>query len=266
MRQYLEMLQYILSNGEEKNDRTGTGTISVFGYQTRFNLEKRFPLLTTKKIHLRSVVEELLFFLRGETNVRSLQERGVKIWDKWADEEGELGPIYGYQWRSWPTSDGKHVDQLKNVIDNIKKNPDSRRHIVNAWNVADLEKMALQPCHVLFQFNCSGEYLDCQMYQRSADTFLGVPFNIASYSLLTMMVAQETGRIPRHFVHTFGDLHLYKNHLEQANLQLTREPRQLPIIKIPEGSIDEIAHESTYEDFVLEEYNPHPKIPAPISV
>jgi len=266
MEQYLAMLRYILDKGEERSDRTGTGTLSVFGYQTRFDLRKGFPLITTKKLHLRSIVEELLWFIKGETNVRSLNERGVTIWDKWADEKGDLGPVYGYQWRSWPTTDGRYVDQLRQVIDQIKTNPDSRRHVVSAWNVGDLEKMALYPCHLLFQFNCVGEFLDCKMYQRSADTFLGVPFNIASYAILTMMVAQETGRTPRELITSFGDLHLYKNHIEQARLQLTREPKSLPRMTIPPGTVDEIAHNNTYTDFKLEGYDPHPHIKAQISV
>jgi thymidylate synthase len=266
MRQYLDLLRTILEKGEEKPDRTGTGTQSLFGYQMRFDLRKGFPLVTTKKLHTKSIVEELLWFLRGETNVKSLNNRGVTIWDEWADKNGDLGPIYGYQWRSWPTPDGKTIDQLKQVIDAIKINPYSRRHIVSAWNVADLPKMKLEPCHVLFQFNATDTYLDCQLYQRSADVFLGVPFNIASYALLTMMIAQETGKQARDFIHTLGDVHIYKNHRDQVHLQLTRDPRPLPTIKIPSGSLDEIAYNCIYEDFILENYDPHPHIRAPIAV
>ncbi|GIU68759.1 MAG: thymidylate synthase [Candidatus Pacearchaeota archaeon] len=266
MKEYLNLLRYILKNGKERKDRTGTGTISVFGYQTSYDLRNGFPLLTTKKMHFKSIVEELLWFLRGETNIKSLQERGVTIWDEWADENGNLGPIYGYQWRSWPSYDGKKIDQIKNVIEEIKKNPDSRRLVVSAWNVSDLEKMALPPCHVLFQFYCDENFLDCHLYQRSADAFLGVPFNIASYALLTKIVAQETGRTARKLIHSFGDLHIYKNHLEQVNIQLKRKPKKLPTLKIPNKSLDEIAFTCTYKDFILEGYDPHPAIKAPISV
>jgi thymidylate synthase len=272
MEQYLNLLRNILEKGEEKDDRTGTGTKSLFGYQMRFDLRKGFPLTTTKKLHIRSIVEELLWFIRGETNNNILNERGVKIWDEWADENGELGPVYGYQWRSWPTTDGNSIDQLNNKIEEIKNNPSSRRLIVSAWNVSDLHKMALEPCHLLFQFNAANNYLDCQMYQRSADTFLGVPFNIASYSLLTMMVAKETGRVARDFIHTFGDVHLYKNHIEQAKLQLTREPKELPKLILPEGLeenlnyVDFVANNCKYEDFKLEGYDAYPNIKAPIAV
>ena len=266
MRQYLNLLQYILDYGEDKSDRTGTGTKSVFGYQMRFDLREGFPLMTTKKIHTKSVIQELLWFLRGETNAKTLQEHGVKIWNEWADENGELGPVYGYQWRSWPAPDGRHIDQLAKALDLIKNKPDSRRIIVSAWNVADLEKMALQPCHVLFQFNCVGNNLDCQMYQRSCDVFLGVPFNIASYALLTEMVAQETGRQARHFIHTFGDVHIYNNHFEQVREQLSREPRNLPKLVLPHGTVNEIAYGCSHEDFRFEGYDPYPSIVAPIAV
>ena len=263
MRQYLDLLDHVLTTGTAKGDRTGTGTLSVFGYQMRFDLAAGFPALTTKKIHLKSVVGELLWFLRGDTNVKWLQDNGVTIWDEWADADGELGPVYGYQWRSWPAPDGRHVDQIAQVIEQIKQNPDSRRHIVNAWNVADIEKMALPPCHTMFQFYVADGKLSCQLYQRSADIFLGVPFNIASYALLTHMVAQVTGLEPGDFVHTLGDAHLYLNHLEQAKLQLTREPRPLPALRLtPRDSID--AYEIA--DVVLEGYDPHPSIKAPIAV
>ncbi|MGH3464503.1 MAG: thymidylate synthase [Kribbellaceae bacterium] len=263
MRQYLDLLDHVLTTGTAKGDRTGTGTLSVFGYQMRFDLAAGFPALTTKKIHLKSVVGELLWFLRGDTNVKWLQDNGVTIWDEWADADGELGPVYGYQWRSWPAPDGRHVDQIAQVIEQIKQNPDSRRHIVNAWNVADIEKMALPPCHTMFQFYVADGQLSCQLYQRSADIFLGVPFNIASYALLTHMVAQVTGLEPGDFVHTLGDAHLYLNHLEQAKLQLTREPRPLPALRLtPRDSID--AYEIA--DVVLEGYDPHPSIKAPIAV
>ena len=263
MRQYLDLLDHVLTTGTAKGDRTGTGTLSVFGYQMRFDLAAGFPALTTKKIHLKSVVGELLWFLRGDTNVKWLQDNGVTIWDEWADADGELGPLYGYQWRSWPAPDGRHVDQIAQVIEQIKQNPDSRRHIVNAWNVADIEKMALPPCHTMFQFYVADGKLSCQLYQRSADIFLGVPFNIASYALLTHMVAQVTGLEPGDFVHTLGDAHLYLNHLEQAKLQLSREPRPLPALRLtPRDSID--AYEIA--DVVLEGYDPHPSIKAPIAV
>jgi thymidylate synthase len=263
VRQYLDLLDHVLTTGTAKGDRTGTGTLSVFGYQMRFDLAAGFPALTTKKIHLKSVVGELLWFLRGDTNVKWLQDNGVTIWDEWADADGELGPVYGYQWRSWPAPDGRHVDQIAQVIRQIRQSPDSRRHIVNAWNVADIEKMALPPCHTMFQFYVADGKLSCQLYQRSADIFLGVPFNIASYALLTHMVAQVTGLEPGDFVHTLGDAHLYLNHLEQAKLQLIREPRPLPALRLtPRDSID--AYEIA--DVVLEGYDPHPSIKAPIAV
>jgi thymidylate synthase len=264
MRQYLDLLQHILDHGVEKRDRTGTGTLSVFGYQMRFDLTQGFPLLTTKKLHTRSIFQELLWFLRGDTNVRWLQERGVTIWDEWADENGELGPVYGYQWRSWPARDGGTIDQIARLVEGIKKDPDSRRHIVSAWNVADLDVMKLPPCHALFQFWVAEGRLSCQLYQRSADVFLGVPFNIASYALLTMMVAQACDLQAAEFVHTLGDAHLYLNHLEQARLQLTREPRPLPRMLLnPEVRS---LFDFEYEDFRLEGYDPHPAIKAPISV
>ena len=264
MRQYLSLLQQILDEGRPKNDRTGTGTLSIFGYQMRFDLAEGFPLVTTKKLHLKSIIHELLWFLRGDTNARSLNEVGVRIWDEWAGPDGDLGPIYGYQWRSWPAPDGRHIDQIAQVIDSIRRTPHSRRLIVSAWNVADLPRMALAPCHVLFQFYVADGRLSCQLYQRSADAFLGVPFNIASYSLLTLMVAQVTGLEPGDFVHTFGDAHLYQNHLEQARLQLTREPRPLPRIELNREitSLDAFR----YEDFRLVGYEPHPHIPAPVAV
>lgn len=264
MKQYLDLLRYVLANGVRKTDRTGTGTISIFGYQMRFNLDDGFPLMTTKKLHVRSIIHELLWFLRGDTNIRYLHENKVTIWDEWADENGELGPIYGYQWRSWPTADGRHIDQIANVIQSIKENPDSRRHVVSAWNVGELEKMALPPCHILFQFYVANGRLSCQMYQRSADIFLGVPFNIASYSLLLMMVAHVTGYKPGEFIHTFGDAHIYLNHLEQVKLQLTREPYPLPqMILNPE--IKNI-FDFRYEDFQLINYQAHPHIKGDISV
>ncbi|MFV0463654.1 MAG: thymidylate synthase [Nostocoides sp.] len=270
MQQYLDLLDHVLTTGRDKADRTGTGTRSVFGYQMRFDLTAGFPVLTTKKLHLRSIIGELLWFLRGDTNVRWLQERGISIWDEWADENGELGPVYGYQWRSWPTPAGRHVDQIAQVVESIRTNPDSRRHLVSAWNVADVDQMALPPCHTMFQFYVSpaggdGQpaRLSCQLYQRSADIFLGVPFNIASYALLTMIVAEQTGLAVGDFVHTLGDAHLYRNHLDQARLQLTRDPKPLPTMKITaRGSID--AHE--LEDFELIGYDAYPTIKAPISV
>ena len=264
MRQYLELLRHILDEGVEKQDRTGTGTLSVFGAQMRFDLAQGFPLLTTKKLHLRSIIHELLWFLSGSTNARELQTHGVTIWDEWADPNGELGPIYGYQWRSWPTPEGGHVDQITRVVEQVRRDPDSRRHLVSAWNVADLEEMALQPCHVLFQFYVAGGRLSCQLYQRSADVFLGVPFNIASYALLTMMVAQVCELEPAEFIHTFGDAHLYKNHLEQARLQLTREPGSKPKMKL-NPAVRSI-FDFRYEDFSLSDYSPHPSISAPIAV
>ena len=264
MRQYLDLLDHVLKNGIEKSDRTGTGTISVFGYQMRFNLQEGFPLLTTKKLHLKSILHELLWFISGNTNIMYLKGNGVKIWDDWADADGNLGPVYGYQWRSWPAADGRKIDQLTSVIEQIKKSPDSRRHIVSAWNVGELEKMALPPCHILFQFYVAGGKLSCQMYQRSCDIFLGVPFNIASYSLLTLMIARVTGYKPGEFVHTLGDAHIYLNHVEQVKLQLTREPFKLPEINInPE--VKDITR-FRYEDFTLSHYVAHPHIPGDISV
>jgi len=264
MRAYLDLLQHILDHGVRKSDRTGTGTLSVFGYQMRFDLSQGFPLLTTKKLHLRSILHELLWFLSGDTNVRYLHEHGVTIWDEWADAEGNLGPVYGAQWRSWPTPDGGSIDQISRVVEQIRTNPDSRRHIVSAWNVADIDDMALPPCHALFQFWVAEGRLSCQLYQRSADVFLGVPFNIASYALLTMMVAQVCGLQAADFVHTLGDAHLYANHLEQARLQLTREPRPLPRMTIdPERTS---LFDFKYEDFTLSGYDPHPAIKAPIAV
>ena len=264
MRQYLDLMRHILEHGNRKHDRTGTGTLSVFGPQLRFDLQAGFPLLTTKKVHLKSIVHELLWFLKGETNTRYLKENGVSIWDEWADENGELGPVYGYQWRSWPAPDGRHIDQIAKVIDEIKSNPNSRRLIVSAWNVADLDKMALMPCHAFFQFYVADGKLSCQLYQRSADLFLGVPFNIASYALLTLMVAQVCGLKPGEFVHALGDTHLYLNHLEQAREQLTREPRKLPVMKL-NPAVRNI-FDFKYEDFTLEAYDPHPAIKAPVAV
>jgi thymidylate synthase len=264
MQQYLDLLQRILDEGVAKGDRTGTGTRSVFGHQMRFDLAEGFPLVTTKKLHLKSIVYELLWFLRGETNVRYLKEHGVSIWNEWADAEGELGPVYGYQWRSWPARGGESIDQISEVIEQIHANSDSRRLIVSAWNPADVPTMALPPCHLLFQFYVADGRLSCQMYQRSADVFLGVPFNIASYALLTMMVAQVTGYAPGDFVHTFGDAHLYDNHLEQAQLQLSREPRPLPTMRI-DPAVRSI-FDFEFEHFQLENYDPHPHIPAPVAV
>ncbi|HEV2719997.1 MAG TPA: thymidylate synthase [Thermoanaerobaculia bacterium] len=264
MQPYLDLVRDILDHGAKKSDRTGTGTLSVFGRQLRFDLGAGFPLLTTKKLHLRSIIYELLWFLRGDTNVRYLNENKVTIWDEWADADGELGPIYGYQWRSWPAADGRHIDQITSVIEQIRSNPDSRRHIVCAWNVADIDKMALAPCHALFQFYVADGRLSCQLYQRSADVFLGVPFNIASYALLTMMVAQVCGLQPGDFVHTFGDVHLYLNHVEQAGEQLSRAPRPLPSMKLnPEIKT---IFDFKFSDFTLENYDPHPAIKAPIAV
>ena len=264
MRAYLDLLRHILDNGVKKEDRTGTGTLSVFGHQMRFDLASGFPLVTTKKLHLRSIIHELLWFLSGSTNVKYLRDNGVTIWDEWADGNGELGPVYGFQWRHWKGADGRETDQIARVIDAIRINPDSRRHIVSAWNVADLERMALPPCHAFFQFYVAEGRLSCQMYQRSADVFLGVPFNIASYSLLVMMVAQVCDLQPGEFIHTLGDAHLYSNHLEQARLQLTREPRPLPQMHI-NPTVRSI-FDFRYEDFEVSNYDPHPGIKAPIAV
>jgi thymidylate synthase len=264
MQQYHQLLQHILDNGVEKQDRTGTGTISVFGYQMRFDLAKGFPMVTTKKLHLKSIIHELLWFLKGDTNIAYLKENGVSIWDEWANERGDLGPVYGHQWRSWTGADGQTFDQIKDVLHQLKTNPDSRRMIVNAWNVADLPKMALSPCHALFQFYVAHGKLSCQLYQRSADTFLGVPFNIASYALLTMMMAQVSGLEVGEFVHTFGDVHIYSNHVEQAKLQLSREPYPLPILKMNPEIKD--LFDFSFEDFVLENYQSHPHIKAPVAI
>jgi len=264
MRQYLNLLRRITEEGTIKNDRTGTGTVSIFGHQMRFNLEDGFPLLTTKKLHLKSIIYELLWFLKGDTNVRFLQEHGVRIWNEWADENGELGPVYGHQWRSWPDYNGGTIDQIKDVLSMIKNNPDSRRMIVSAWNVAEVNKMALPPCHTMFQFYVADGKLSLQLYQRSADTFLGVPFNIASYALLLMMTAQVTGLKPGEFIHTTGDTHIYMNHLEQVKLQLTREPRPLPTMRINPDVKD--LFDFKYEDFQLESYNPWPHIAGTVSV
>lgn len=264
MRQYLDLMEHVLKNGTEKSDRTGTGTISVFGHQMRFDLEKGFPVLTTKKLHLRSIIHELLWFLKGETNIQYLRDNGVTIWDEWANEKGELGPVYGSQWRSWPAADGRHIDQIQQVLDQIRKNPDSRRLIVSAWNVGEIDKMALPPCHAFFQFYVADGRLSCQLYQRSCDIFLGVPFNIASYALLTMMFAQVCGLRPGDFVWTGGDCHLYTNHIEQTKLQLSREPRSLPKLKINPDVKDLFAFK--YEDFELTDYDPHPHIKAPVAV
>ncbi len=264
MRQYLALLQHILDHGTEKTDRTGTGTKSVFGYQLRFDLQNGFPLVTTKKVHLKSIIHELLWFLKGETNIAYLKEHGVKIWDEWADEQGELGPVYGKQWRSWEGKNGIVVDQVSELINQIKKNPDSRRLIISAWNVADLPEMALMPCHTLFQFYVADGKLSCQLYQRSADVFLGVPFNIASYALLTMMIAQVCELKPGEFVHTFGDVHIYSNHMEQVTLQLSREPFPLPVMKL-NPAVNNI-FDFKFEDFTLEHYQSHPAIKAPVAV
>ncbi|MFM8242072.1 MAG: thymidylate synthase [Crocinitomicaceae bacterium] len=264
MKQYHNLLQHILDDGVKKEDRTGTGTLSVFGYQMRFNLEDGFPVLTTKKLHLRSIIHELLWFLKGETNINYLKENNVSIWDEWADSEGNLGPVYGYQWRSWPTADGRHIDQIKQVVHQLKNNPDSRRIIVSAWNVGEIENMKLPPCHAFFQFYVADGKLSCQLYQRSADTFLGVPFNIASYALLTMMMAQVCGLKAGDFVHTLGDAHLYLNHLDQAKLQLSRDFRPLPQMKINPDVTD--IFEFKFEDFELLNYDPHPHIKAAVAV
>jgi thymidylate synthase len=264
MKQYHDLLQHILDNGTKKEDRTGTGTVSVFGYQMRFDLNEGFPCLTTKKLHLRSIIHELLWFLKGDTNIQYLKENNVSIWDEWADEDGNLGPVYGSQWRSWPAADGRHIDQITQVLDQLKNNPDSRRIIVSAWNVGEIDKMALPPCHAFFQFYVADGKLSCQLYQRSADTFLGVPFNIASYALLTMMMAQVCGLKPGDFVHTLGDAHLYSNHLEQAKLQLTRDFRPLPQLKINPEIKD--LFDFKYEDFELVNYDPHPHIKAAVAI
>lgn len=264
MRQYLDLLKHILDHGVEKSDRTGTGTRSVFGYQMRFDLSDGFPMLTTKKLHLKSIIHELLWFLTGDTNIAYLRQHGVKIWDEWADEHGDLGPVYGHQWRFWPTPDGSSIDQISALIDNIKTDPDSRRHIVSAWNVADVQHMALPPCHALFQFYVGGGRLSCQLYQRSADVFLGVPFNIASYALLTMMVARVTGYEPGEFIHTFGDVHLYTNHFDQADEQLSRDPHSLPEMRI--NPVVNSIFKFTFEDFELINYHPHPHIKASVAV
>jgi thymidylate synthase len=264
MKQYLDLLSHVMEHGTEKKDRTGTGTISTFGYQMRFDLSERFPLMTTKRMHLRSIIHELLWFLCGDTNIRYLQENGVRIWNEWADADGNLGPVYGYQWRSWPAANGRTIDQISAVVSSLKNNPDSRRHIVSAWNVGEIENMALPPCHILFQFYVSDGRLSCQLYQRSADIFLGVPFNIASYSLLTLMMARVTGYQPGEFIHTLGDAHIYLNHIEQVKLQLTREPRTLPEMKLNPGVNDILAFR--YEDFTLTGYDPYPVIKAEISV
>ncbi|AEH53304.1 thymidylate synthase [Heyndrickxia coagulans 2-6] len=264
MKQYLDLCREVLENGVKKDDRTGTGTISVFGHQMRFHLQDGFPLLTTKKLHLKSIIYELLWMLKGDTNVKYLQENGVRIWNEWADENGDLGPVYGQQWRSWQTRDGRTIDQITQVIEQIKTNPDSRRLIVNAWNVGEIDRMALPPCHCFFQFYVANGKLSCQLYQRSADIFLGVPFNIASYALLTMMVAQVTGLEPGDFVHTLGDAHIYLNHIEQVKLQLEREPRKLPKMVLNPEVKDIFSFR--YEDFTLKDYNPYPHIPGKVSV
>ena len=264
MKPYLDLMRHVLEHGIQKNDRTGTGTLSVFGWQMRYNLADGFPLVTTKKCHLRSIIHELLWFLQGDTNIQYLKDNGVSIWDEWADEHGNLGPVYGHQWRSWPRPDGGAIDQISEAVNTLRTNPDSRRIIVSAWNVADLDRMALAPCHAFFQFYVADGRLSCQLYQRSADIFLGVPFNIASYALLTMMMAQVTGLKPGDFVHTLGDAHLYLNHLDQAREQLSREPRPLPSMKLNPGVKDIFAFK--FEDFTLENYDPHPAIKAPVAV
>ena len=264
MKQYLNLMQHVLAEGTQKHDRTGTGTLSIFGHQMRFNLQEGFPLVTTKKVHLRSIIHELIWFLKGETNIKYLKDNGVSIWDEWADKNGELGPVYGHQWRSWPTANGGHIDQISQIINQIKNNPDSRRIIVSAWNVAEIGNMALPACHCFFQFYVADGKLSCQLYQRSADIFLGVPFNIASYALLTMMVAQVCNLTPGDFIHTLGDAHLYSNHLEQARLQLSREPKPLPIMKLNPEVTD--IFNFKFDDFTLENYEPHPGIKAPVAV
>jgi len=264
MKQYLDLMQHVLDTGAQKHDRTGTGTISVFGYQMRFNLQEGFPMVTTKKLHLKSIIHELIWFLSGDTNIKYLKDNNVKIWDEWADENGNLGPVYGSQWRSWPTPDGRHIDQISKIIETIKTNPDSRRIIVSAWNVADIDQMALPPCHAFFQFYVADGKLSCQLYQRSADIFLGVPFNIASYALLTMMVAQVCGLQYGDFIHTLGDAHLYNNHIEQAKLQLSRETKPLPVMDINPDVKDIFGF--TFEDFNLKNYEPHPHIKAAVAV
>ncbi|MEI8112542.1 MAG: thymidylate synthase [Bacteroidia bacterium] len=264
MKQYLDLLSHVITNGAEKSDRTGTGTISVFGYQSRYNLAEGFPVLTTKKLHLKSIIHELLWFLTGDTNVKYLQENGVKIWNEWADENGDLGPVYGYQWRSWPTPDGRHIDQITQVVNSLKNNPDSRRHLVSAWNVGQIDQMKLPPCHLLIQFYVADGKLSCQLYQRSADIFLGVPFNIASYALLTLMMAQVCGLQPGEFIHTLGDAHIYLNHMEQVKLQLTRDPYPLPLMKInPEVKS---IFDFKFEDFELTGYQSHPHIAGKVAV
>lgn len=264
MRQYHDLMRHILENGVQKGDRTGTGTVSVFGYQMRFDLSEGFPVVTTKKLHLRSIIHELLWFLQGDTNIKYLKDHGVRIWDEWADDNGDLGPVYGYQWRNWPDGSGGTIDQIKKLVEGIKKNPNSRRHIVSAWNVADVDNMALPPCHTMFQFYVAEGKLSCQLYQRSADVFLGVPFNIASYSLLVLMIAQVCDLEPGEFVHTFGDVHLYSNHLDQAKLQLTRDFRPLPTMKLNPDVKD--LFDFKFEDFELLNYDPHPHIKAEVAV
>ena len=264
MQPYLDLMRHVLDHGHEKSDRTGTGTRSVFGYQMRFDLSKGFPMLTTKKLHLKSIIHELLWFLQGNTNIGYLKENGVKIWDEWADAQGNLGPVYGHQWRHWPARDGGEIDQIAKLVESLRNNPDSRRHIVTAWNPSDVDRMALPPCHALFQFYVAGGKLSCQLYQRSADIFLGVPFNIASYALLTLMLAQVCDLEPGDFVHTLGDAHLYSNHLEQARLQLSRDPRPLPVMRLNPAVKDLFAFR--FEDFTLEGYDPHPHIAAPVAV
>ena len=264
MKAYLDLLRHIQAHGTVKNDRTGTGTISTFGYQMRFDLSEGFPVLTTKRLHLRSIIHELLWFLRGDTNIAYLRENGVTIWDEWADADGNLGPVYGSQWRSWPAPDGRHIDQIAQVVDQIERNPDSRRLIVSAWNVAEIDRMALPPCHALFQFYVADGRLSCQLYQRSADVFLGVPFNIASYALLTLMIAQVTGLKPGEFIHSLGDAHIYRNHFDQVRLQLTRQPRPLPVMKLNPQVTD--LFDFRHEDFTLEGYDPYPHLKGEVSV